>query len=116
MSTNYTMNKKIKAKWIKALKSGDYKQGTGQLRDKDNNFCCLGVLCNLYAQDNPEVAKHETDPQKFKDCFSFPPDIVSSDYAGLDYEVESVLAVMNDQQGKSFKQIANWISKNIKGV
>lgn len=40
------MNKNAK-KWIKALRSGKYTQGTGKLRDKDK-FCCLGVACDLY--------------------------------------------------------------------
>lgn len=47
------MNKKVKELWVKALRSGDYKQGTGTLRDQNNNFCCLGVLCNIHAQENP---------------------------------------------------------------
>lgn len=33
--------------WIEALKSGEYKQGAGYLRTKDDEFCCLGVLCAL---------------------------------------------------------------------
>jgi hypothetical protein len=31
--------------WVKALRSGKYKQGTKVLRSADNAFCCLGVLC-----------------------------------------------------------------------
>ena len=47
------MNKEIKAKWVSALRSGDYVQGKGQLR-RGNKFCCLGVLCNIHAQEHPE--------------------------------------------------------------
>lgn len=36
----------IKEDWIKALRSGKYKQGTGCLR-KGNEYCCLGVLCEV---------------------------------------------------------------------
>lgn len=40
------MDKKLKAKWVKALMSGKYKQGHGALyAPKDGSFCCLGVLC-----------------------------------------------------------------------
>lgn len=35
-----------RAKWIKALRSGEYKQTTGALRDNEG-FCCLGVLCDI---------------------------------------------------------------------
>ncbi len=40
------MNKKIKAKWIEALRSGKYKQTKEVLHDGDG-FCCLGVLCEV---------------------------------------------------------------------
>ena len=41
------MNKEVKQAWIKALRSGEYEQGTGYLRSEDNKFCCLGVLCDI---------------------------------------------------------------------
>lgn len=41
------MNKEIKKKWIAALTSGEYRQGTLKLRNGDN-YCCLGVLCDLH--------------------------------------------------------------------
>mgnify|MGYP001565590633 CR=1 FL=1 len=41
------MNKKVKKLWVKALRSGKYKQGIGNLRCGDE-FCCLGVLCDLH--------------------------------------------------------------------
>jgi len=38
-------------KWVKALRSGKYKQATGQLKRQDDGgsttFCCLGVACEL---------------------------------------------------------------------
>lgn len=40
------MNKKIKKLWLKALRSGEYKQGKLALRIK-NKYCCLGVLCDI---------------------------------------------------------------------
>ena len=33
-------------KWTDALRSGEYKQGQGQLREADT-YCCLGVLCDV---------------------------------------------------------------------
>lgn len=41
------MNPEIKAKWVAALRSGDYKQGTGVLRSEWDEYCCLGVLCDI---------------------------------------------------------------------
>ena len=44
------MNKEIKKRWVKALRSGKYKQGFKALRINDT-YCVLGVLCDLYGQD-----------------------------------------------------------------
>ena len=46
----YRTPKEVLELWVKALESGEYKQGH-QLLNKDNEFCCLGVLCDLAAKD-----------------------------------------------------------------
>jgi hypothetical protein len=38
------MPKPILRKWLKALRSGKYKQGRNQLMNERGGFCCLGVL------------------------------------------------------------------------
>ncbi len=43
------MNQEIKQKWVAALRSGEYKQGQGELNG-DGGYCCLGVLCDLHAK------------------------------------------------------------------
>lgn len=56
------MNSEVKAKWLEALRSGEYVQGTGLLRSQDDKFCCLGVLCDLAVKDEviaePERPTH----------------------------------------------------------
>ena len=64
------MNKEIKQKWIKALRSGRYTQGKLSLREKNYyakpgkpgkpSFCCLGVLCEVAIKEG--VIK---DPKKY---------------------------------------------------
>jgi hypothetical protein len=50
------MNAKIKALWVKALRSGKYKQTRFCLRDEvDDSYCCLGVLCDLYAKEHKDA-------------------------------------------------------------
>jgi len=44
------MNPEVKAKWVAALRSGEYKQGTDHLRTNAGCFCCLGVLVDIYAK------------------------------------------------------------------
>lgn len=47
----------IKDKWLKALKSGEYEQFNGQLRNPENHkqCCCIGVLCNVLNEPINEV-------------------------------------------------------------
>jgi hypothetical protein len=59
------MNKNIAKKWVKALRSGKYKQGQGYLKitdhEGDSCHCCLGVLCELY---NEEQKRHKKKQMK----------------------------------------------------
>ena len=51
------MNKRIKNKWLKALRSGAYKQAKEGLcfsDGKTDSFCCLGVLTDLYLREKGE--------------------------------------------------------------
>jgi hypothetical protein len=41
------MNPEVKAEWVKALRSGEYKQTKNLLHKVGGGFCCLGVLCEL---------------------------------------------------------------------
>ena len=41
--------KEARALWVKALRSGEYKQTRGQLKNGDT-YCCLGVACDLYGK------------------------------------------------------------------
>ncbi len=45
------MKKDIKKKWLKALRSGEYKKATGSLKTT-SGFCCLGVLSDLYIKEH----------------------------------------------------------------
>lgn len=55
------MKADIRAKWVDALRNGDYKQGKDFLQS-DSGFCCLGVLC--------DIAKEETGGEWSKDGLS----------------------------------------------
>lgn len=47
------MDSGIKDMWVDALRSKNYKQGTGALH-YGNMFCCLGVLCDIYLKEKGE--------------------------------------------------------------
>lgn len=52
-----SMLKRIKTKWLKALRSGKYRQVKGAMRrgildnEKTFGYCCLGVLTDLYCKE-----------------------------------------------------------------
>lgn len=106
------MDKTVKKAWVAELRSGDYKQGRLQLRNGDNEFCCLGVLCNVHAKNNPEFAKTQTNPRRYGGELCYPPSNVAA-WAGLSEVVGDRINDMNDNRGKTFNQIADWIVKNV---
>ena len=68
MGKTLTMNPEVKQKWIDALRSGEYTQHTGEMTEfvvvfdddgyetdetvSSKNCCCLGVLCDIYANEH----------------------------------------------------------------
>ena len=113
------MNKTVKNKWIEALRSGEYEQGICSLR-KDNKYCCLGVLCDLYGKENdtPWVKYVSEEEFRFLGHNKWLPKEVR-DWAGVDYNRVSLpkcigdrtdLVQLNDS-GCSFDYIADVIEE-----
>lgn len=44
---NRQQKKRIR-EWVNALRSGKYKQGRSYLRNNADEYCCLGVACDIY--------------------------------------------------------------------
>lgn len=124
------MKKAIAMKWVAALRSGKYKQAPGILRKVNYSgetagFCCLGVLCNLHAQEHPKIAAKEKNPSWYLGENRVLPDKVMA-WSGVkdpcgSYEVEKglgseafSLASLNDSRGWSFMKIADFIEKSYK--
>jgi len=101
-------------KWVKALRSGKYKQTTSTLKghalDDAGNFagvgyCCLGVACKLKAKE----AGNKTSMYKYSEDRSSK----GAQLAGrwlLPNNDQFKLAKLNDE-GKSFSEIADYIEK-----
>lgn len=49
------MRQSVAKEWVAALRSGEYNQGRNVLKNLDNTFCCLGVLCELYRKKNDDI-------------------------------------------------------------
>ena len=130
------MDKEIKAKWVEALRSGNYKQGTNYLNNRDENtFCCLGVLCEINSYkgiqkspiminngDKPALAtsfRVSDDDEKESSIFYLTKK--ARDYFGLDKDQCQSLMDMNDGvqtvceviEPKSFSEIALYIEENL---
>lgn len=114
------MKSNVKKLWLQALRSGKYEQTQGTLRDTENGFCCLGVLCNLHAQTHPKIAAREKHSTAYMGHSGDLPHSVMQ-WAGLEdsdplvvYRGEAdTLAGLNDSVGLSFKKIANVIEKQL---
>lgn len=98
----------FKRKWIKALRSGDYKQTTGGLYSKlENAYCCLGVACVINGINKRFLKNEGTIPAKFS---SMPQILIESDTTN---PVSDTLIQMNDSEKKTFSEIADHIQKNL---
>lgn len=129
------MRSDVKAKWVQALRSGEYQQTVGLLhRVVDGNtdgstnpdaglqvgFCCLGVLCEVAVKDGVISATHK-DGGHFvlygKEGISMLPEKVQQ-WAGLtslgtyeDNGETRSLAELNDHDRLNFNQIADVVER-----
>jgi hypothetical protein len=102
------MLKGIKKKWLAALRSGKYKQGSGRLK-RGPYHCCLGVLCEV-ADD-----KYFRDDKSKVDSLAFSclPSRLFTANLGIPWRVVEDLWQMNDNELASFDQIADFIEKEL---
>jgi hypothetical protein len=107
------MNKQVKEQWLNALRSNEYSQAQGQLKNR-KGFCCLGVLMDLYIQEKnldwkfyPGSHEFNSVDSHLNNTFIDWTDIIN--WSGLPRSKEYVLVDMNDEQDKSFCEIADFI-------
>lgn len=93
-------------RWIKALRSGKYKQGKKALRTSNNEFCCLGVLCDVA---NPQLWTG----REYAGYVHLPP-VSLLGKVHVDSHTKDVLIRMNDNRNFSFHAIANYLERKLK--
>ena len=110
------MNPRIKAMWIEALCSGEYKQAKDALHPADG-FCCLGVLCDLYIRERciNWAGSEWRGIMRGHEDENLPPEV--QEWAGLaDAETENPdplgLSMKNDD-GVPFSEIATLIEEGL---
>lgn len=116
------MNPEVKAKWLERLRDGR-RQVAGLLQTK-NGQCCLGVLCEIAAEEGVVEVKKDDYAYRYGESIrALPPEV--SEWAGLKGVNPSVeyrrtdegfgfasLAKANDS-GLSFNEIAKIIEEEL---
>jgi hypothetical protein len=115
------MKERVKNKWVKALRSGEYKQGHNRLLtvdyNSDESFCCLGVLCEIHAQETGGYWKDGVGTWEYSNKSDILPDSVREwsgvrDANGRAAGLNRSLAFINDSGQHDFNQIADVIEKH----
>lgn len=124
MSKQYQLPREFAEKWVKALRSGEYKQGKECLGNKDNGYCCLGIAAitagatdkMLLKSDNTTLANYltrdEFGPKITNKIFENIPQQLIGLYGN---QLVTELTSRNDS-GQSFTEIADWIEQNVEFV
>lgn len=112
------MNPEAKAKIVAALRSGEYKQGTGKLRDTDGSCHCVwGVICavsGLGQWDAENIFQCDGDQG-----YAIPPQTVQN-WTGSDESQEVTingrtqsLIAHNDEGTATFEEMATAIEEQL---
>jgi hypothetical protein len=114
----------VKAAWLKALRSGEYAQGSGRLRTtfpapgtcsgQTYQFCCLGVLADVVDPMQKTWKPHEAVFAEGHDRRD-QDDLIGCSLGNYFIKDRGVgkLVEMNDSDKASFAEIADWIEANI---
>lgn len=114
------MNTEIKERWLKALRSGKYKQARGVLRKKRKDgsgefgYCCLGVLCDTIKPEG-----WATDQNSDQHIMGGEGDLYSGVKENLWLTHKEVTDLIERNDGyqaykrHNFLQIADYIEKNL---
>lgn len=104
------LTRKMKAEWVAALRSGEYKQSRqSRLRTAEDEYDPFGVLQAL----NGGFVLTTTGFASAKDRYYATPDkeLWCPDTGCLDE-----ICAMHDHHGLSFAEIADWIEENVNAV
>jgi hypothetical protein len=117
------VNREAVAEWVAALRSGEYTQGTGALKqdnEQGTRHCCLGVACEVFAERLGLTERVSQAGTHLFDNFegNLPPDVQAhlglhgaSPYVNTSPGKEVSLVRMNDDCGKTFAEIADAIER-----
>jgi hypothetical protein len=95
--------------WVKALRSGKYKQCREELtNEKQGRFCCLGVACEVLIRRGYPINKagesYDNETGELPDTGMYA--------LGLTEFGHNKLVELNDEEHRRFKTIANYIESH----
>jgi hypothetical protein len=85
------MNPEVKARWVAALRSGEYQQTRGRLY-RDGAMCCLGVLCDIHAKEHGLKWEPEGSRVTYLESTGLPP-LPVLEWAGLGFDENPKLVI-----------------------
>lgn len=125
----YKLDPELKAKWVAALRSGNFAQGSAQLKRgylDEPTYCCLGVLCEVTIPESsgwrssgyignyfvkkiglPESWQSEDNTCNFKDAE--PQRVLAMMNDRCDYHTDEKGKVSNNQFVNDFNAVADFI-------
>lgn len=121
MKTELRMKKADCKRWIKALRSGKYKQGKGVLCSERGNYCCLGVYADVNIEGDWELGDRAwhlnmgVPGSKSEEIIPYS-STSSDEFEGIHFGAKSgqrMFAILNDKEWWSFDEIATWVEKNV---
>lgn len=109
--------KRLKTRWLKALRSGEYGQAKETLCDGYGNFCCLGVLEHIVLggeiEINQATGKYLSMPSgQFYKYANIEVRLINPN-TDMVFDPDVCLLTDANDEGENFKFIANWIERNI---
>lgn len=108
---------RVKKLWLEELRGGDFYQGRQALCREvgqgKSELCCLGVLCAIAYEEYVTEEKVEPWYRFYGSGFSSVPPPEVTLWANLDNNARDKLIDLNDEQHKSFTDIADWIEENL---
>ena len=114
------MNQEVKKEWVKALRSGEFKQSEGQLKVPEleyDRYCCLGVLCEIHRRRFGGEWKGQSDiPSYLEADMELPREVIEwAELSSSNPEIKSegiTLAALNDGDA-TFSDIARYIEDEL---
>ena len=112
------MDIETRDRWVKALRSGEYKQDTEHnclrvtLDEGEYKYCCLGVLADIQGADLDKYGSRSWFSAENIECRNYTNDQQHKYSGGLDQVTMERCALINDE-GMPFTKIADWIEENI---